>query len=342
MDTTDIKKEVAQLHKNRGRLVQVSNVEWYSLFKDEIRNSIAIEGVFTNRNDLIDVLEKNKRTDKQKAAAILGYFESASAIYEYAANQHSEGEFSLRMSDVRQIHTLLMRYEKEMGFYDGELGEFRNKRVDVTMSTFTPVNAFHVRQAMELLVKWVNHHIKKKTYTPVRLAAMAHVWFESIHPFRDGNGRSGRILLSYVLIGCGYINVAIKGVSKKDRNHYYESLEKADDDFESIHRRIEDGETFNVADVDKLIHRNHFDAFTAIVVEALKESVSRLKEVDVDRIDKEALLPLSDLSHLYGYSSDYLRNLINRGKLRGQKKGKTWYVRVKDLAEYMEQLTSDS
>ena len=341
MDITDIKGEITQLCKRRGSLIQVSNWEWYSLFKDEIRNSIAIEGVFTNRNDLIEVLEKNKRTDKQKAAAILGYFESASAIYEYAANQYREREFLLRMSDIRQIHTQLMRYEKEMGFYKGELGEFRNKRVEVTMSTFTPVNEFHVRQVMELLVKWVNHHLKKRTYTPVRLAAMAHVWFESIHPFRDGNGRSGRILLSYLLIGSGYINIAIKGVSKKDRNYYYEALEKADDDFESMHRQIEGGDKFKVADVDKLIHKDDFDEFTTIVVDSLEDSVSRLKEIDIERVDKEALLPLSDLSRFYGYSSDYLRNLINRGQLKGQKKGKTWYVRVKDLAEYAEHLKSD-
>jgi Fic family protein len=341
MDTSKIKREVARLRKKRGRLVQVSNAEWYSLFKDEIRNSIAIEGVFTNRNDLIDVLEKNKRTDKQKTAAILGYYEAASAVYEYAANQYSEGEFSLRMSDIRQIHTLLMRYEKEMGFYEGEVGAFRKKRVDVTMSTFTPINEFHVRQAVELLVNWVNHHLKKKTFTPVRLAAMAHVWFESIHPFRDGNGRSGRILLSYLLIGCGYINVAIKGVSKKDRNHYYEALEKADDDFEAMHREMENGNKFRSSDVEKRIYEKNFDEFTSIVVQSLEESVSRLKEIDIEHVDKEALLPLSDLTHMYNYSPDYLRNLINRGKLKGQKKGKTWHVRVKDLAKYIEELKSD-
>lgn len=49
-----------------------------------------------------------------------------------------------------------------------------------------------------------------------------------------------------------------------------------------------------------------------------------------------SLLPLADLARFYSYSSDYLRNLINRGKIKGQKKGKTWYVRVKDLAEYVE------
>jgi len=342
MNTDSIKKELIQLQKRRGRLIHVSNREWYSLFKDEIRNSIAIEGLFTNRTDLIKVLEQNKRTDKQKAAAIPGYFDSASTVYEYAANQYREKEFSLRMSDIKQIHTLLMRYEKEMGFYKGELGAFRNKRVDVTQSTFTPISEFYVRPAMELLVKWVGHHLNGKTYTPVRLAAMAHVWFESIHPFRDGNGRSGRILLSYMLIGCGLINVAIKGVFRKDRNYYYEALEKADDDFEAMHREIEQGKNFSVAEVDHLIHKENFDEFLSIVIDRLEDSVSRLKEVDIDHIDKEAQLPLGDLAHMYNYSPDYLRNLINHGKLKGRKKGKTWYVRVKDLAEYVESIDSDS
>ena len=116
-----------------------------------------------------------------------------------------------------------------------------------------------------------------KTYTPVRLAAMAHVWFESIHPFRDGNGRSGRILLSYLLVGCGLINIAIKGVSKEDRNHYYESLEKADDDFEKIHRQIEQGKKFSVSDVDKIIHKENFDEFVSIIVDRLEDSLLRLK-----------------------------------------------------------------
>ncbi|PIR25835.1 MAG: hypothetical protein COX62_07990 [Deltaproteobacteria bacterium CG_4_10_14_0_2_um_filter_43_8] len=338
MEASLIKKGIRELQKKSGRLIHVSNKEWYSLFKDEIRNSIAIEGIFTNRTDLIDVLEKNKRTDKQKTAAILGYFDAASTIYEYAANQYKEKEFSLRMSDIRQIHTMLMRYEKEMELYEGELGEFRNKTVEVSLSTFTPINEFYVRQAMELFVKWVSHHLKQKTYSPVRLSAMAHVWFESIHPFRDGNGRSGRILLSYILIGCGFMNIAIKGVSKEDRNRYYESLEKADDIFEKIHREIEKGKKFKISDVDKLIRKNDFDEFVSIVVERLEDSLSHLKQINVEHMNNEAQLPLSDLAHIYNYSPDYLRNLINRGKLKGTKKGKTWYVRVKDLADYTENI----
>ena len=336
-----VKKEIKQLKEARGTLIHVSNAEWYSLFKDEIRNSIAIEGVFANKTELSDVLDNNKRTDKQKSASILGYFESASAMYEYASTQYNEKEFALRMSDIKQIHTLLMRYEKQMGFYSGEIGEFRRTRAEVMQSTFTPISEFYVRPAMELLVGWVNCHLQKGVYDPVVLASMAHVWFESIHPFRDGNGRAGRILMSYILIGCGLINVAIKGISKKDRDRYYNALEQADDVFEIMHRQIEEGNNFKVEDINKRIDKKTFNEFIFIVIDRLKDSVYRLKEIDIKNIDKEAQLPLSDLSKIYNYSQDYLRNLINREKLRAEKKGKTWYVKVKDMAAYVEQLRSN-
>ena len=113
IDNIDLDQEIQSLRSRFGNFINVSNGEWYSLFKDEIRNSIAIEGVFANRQELLDVLQHNKRTNKQKAAAILGYFEAASAMYEYANNQFKENEFVLRMADIKQIHTLLMRYEKD-------------------------------------------------------------------------------------------------------------------------------------------------------------------------------------------------------------------------------------
>lgn len=334
-----IKKELTQIRRSRmDHLISVSNGEWYSLFKDEIRNSIAIEGVFANRNDLINVLENNKRTDKHKAAAILGYFESASTMYDYAANQYKEKEFLLRMSDIKQIHTLLMRYEKDMGFYSGAIGDFRNTRVEVSDSNFTPVSEFYVRPACELLIKWFNHHLKEKTYDPVVLASMAHVWFESIHPFRDGNGRAGRILLSYILIGCGFINIAIKGISKSDRNFYYDALGKADDDFEVIHREIEAGKSIQFSEVNQRVNIEKINPFLLIVVDRLKDAVSRLKKINRNEIGQDAVLPLNDLAGMYNYSQNYLRNLINRGKLKGIKRGKTWYVRVHDLAKYVDHL----
>ena len=132
------------------------------------------------------------------------------------------------------------------------------------------------------------------------------------------------------------MNIAIKAISKKDQELYYGALEKADDAFESIHRQIEQGKKFDVHHADEAIHSENFDELKEIVIDRLGDAVGCLKEMDISRINKEAELPLSDLARIYHYSADYLRNLINRGKVRGIKRGKTWYVRVQDMAEYVE------
>ncbi len=335
IEDISLKQDIQGLHNRFGNLINVTNAEWYSLFKDEIRNSIAIEGVFANRQELLDVLEHNKRTNKQKAAAILGYYEAASAMYEYANNQFKENEFVLRMADIKQIHTLLMRYEKDLGTYIGPVGDFRKNDIQVAQAAFKPINMFYVRGVMELLIKWFNESSKKKIYDDVTLSAMTHVWFETIHPFSDGNGRVGRILLSYVLIGQGLVNVAIKGISKQEREQYYNVLEKSDRCFNEIHRLIEKNKKFTPVNVNKAIKKEAFTPFIQMISGLLKEAIDRLEGGMLTNLNKEAILPLRDLTKMYNYSQDYLRNLINRGQLKAHKKGKLWYVRVHDLADYI-------
>jgi len=333
MNTKEIFEAIGLLRAKNVNFIAVSNKEWYSLFKDEIRNSIAIEGVFANRNDLLNVLEKNKRTHGAKTASILGYFEAASTIYEYAHNQYKEKEFTLRLSDIKQIHTILMKYEKQLGTYTGDLGEFRKGNIEVAQASFKPIDVFYVRKAMEVFIKWVNLKAKDSYYDPVRLAAISHVWFETIHPFRDGNGRTGRILLSYLLIGCGFINIPIKGILKSDREAYYNALEICDQCFENIHNDIEKQKPVTLVDIDRYIAQSDFVLVVDIVTKRLEESIKRLGAKTVN-LDQDALLPLRDLAHAFNYSQDYLRNLINRGGLKAQKKGKLWYVRVRDLQKH--------
>ena len=55
---------------------------------------------------------------------------------------------------------------------------------------------------------------------------------------------------------------------------------------------------------------------------------------------KDALLPLREIAKTHGYSQDYLRNLINRNNLPAQKRGKLWFVKVKDIEKYIYLLAS--
>jgi len=342
MKNMHLKKKISKLRKNKVDFINVSNTEWYSLFKDEIRNSIAIEGVFANRNDLLDVLEKNKKTDKEKTASILGYFESASSMYEYAHNQYKEKEFSLRLSDVKQIHTLLMRYEKSMGIYLGDLGAYRKGDVAVAQATFESINVHYIETAMGLWVKWVNTKLADEKYDPIAIAAISHVWFETIHPFRDGNGRVGRILLSYLLIGQGLVNVAIKGVAKTNREKYYNALEVCDDCFERMHKDIEKKKKISVKEVHAYIKNSDFGLLEKIILKRLEDSVKRLTVASINSYKGDAVLSLHELAEAYNYSQDYLRNLINRKKLKAHKDGKRWYVKVRDMKKYMDSISKDN
>ncbi len=330
-------KNIEELRKKDINLIAVSNKEWYSLFRDEIRNSIAIEGIIASRKDLLDVLERNKKTNDQKTSAILGYYEAASTVYEYAKSLFEEGEFSLRLSDLRQIHTLLMRYEKQTGSFSGKLGAYRIEDVKVLNSHFTPLKHSYLSDFMEVYIKWLNESIKKNKYGPVTLAALSHILFETVHPFRDGNGRVGRILLGFILIGLGFTNIAIKGTGKDEREKYYSAMEDGYDKFEKMLRQYERAGKINPAQIDRYAESSDVSDLENIILDCLNDNIIRLKKNLTREDGKELVVPLREASVIYGYSQDYLRNLINRKKIDAIKRGKLWYVKIQEIEKYISQ-----
>ena len=72
-------------------------------------------------------------------------------------------------------------------------------------------------------MKWViaDFEAKKSDLNSIELAAFVHAEFVRIHPFQDGNGRTARLLLNFMLMKAGYQPVIIEA---KDRPVYYESL----------------------------------------------------------------------------------------------------------------------
>ena len=72
------------------------------------------------------------------------------------------------------------------------------------------------------------HNKNKKIMHPVELAARAHYKFEKIHPFGDGNGRIGRLIIAYILRKANYPLLIIE---YKKRKSYYHALTKTEIDF---------------------------------------------------------------------------------------------------------------
>ena len=338
-DLLKIKQQLDQYRSQNQPFITVNNSEWYTLFRDEIRNSIAIEGIFTNRNELLAVLEHGRRTSDQKSAAILGYFEAANTLYEYANNLYRTGEFSVRLSDLKQIHTLLMRYEYQLETFTGILGDFRREDVAVTHSLFTPLNHTYIPEVLPVFVQWLNEQVRNPQIDMLKFVSACHVLFETIHPFRDGNGRVGRILLSYLLIGNGLVNITIKGTTKEDRDKYYHALEVGDDRIEKLMRAVESGKKLNTDLIDATIAQSDLEPLKMLLSKCVGHSFEMI-EKGMKTADSDAMISLRDAGKFFNYSQDYLRQLINRKKLLAIKHGKLWFVKVRDIEAYMKRKPS--
>ncbi|MBI2045050.1 Fic family protein [Candidatus Pacearchaeota archaeon] len=101
-------------------------------------------------------------------------------------------------------------------------GKYRNYLVRVGSYIAPHWNV--IRPTMSRIVEFVN----KSKLNPVELAARAHYKFESIHPFGDGNGRIGRLLMNHILWHAGYPMLIIE---YKKRKSYYNAFPKGQEAF---------------------------------------------------------------------------------------------------------------
>ncbi|PIV68481.1 MAG: hypothetical protein COS07_03935, partial [Candidatus Aenigmarchaeota archaeon CG01_land_8_20_14_3_00_37_9] len=83
-------------------------------------------------------------------------------------------------------------------------------------------------QKVEGLMKKFFEFSNQTELNPVELAARAHYKFEKIHPFGDGNGRIGRLIMNYILWHNGYPMLIIE---YKKRRSYYKALQRDEDGF---------------------------------------------------------------------------------------------------------------
>ncbi len=83
-------------------------------------------------------------------------------------------------------------------------------------------------QEVELLMKKFFQFLEQKNFPPVELAARAHYQFEIIHPFGDGNGRIGRLIINHILWHNGYPMIIIEYAK---RHSYYRALQRDEEGF---------------------------------------------------------------------------------------------------------------
>jgi Fic family protein len=139
------------------------------------------------------------------------------------------GGFPLSLRLIREIHGVLL--SKGRGS-DKEPGEFRRSQnwIGGTRpgnAAFVPPPPTSVQECMNDLELFLHD---ERTNLPLLIrAGLVHVQFETIHPFLDGNGRLGRLLITFLLCAAGVLRAPILYLSlyfKQHRSAYYELLDR--------------------------------------------------------------------------------------------------------------------
>ncbi|MFE3545504.1 Fic family protein [Nocardia sp. NPDC059177] len=216
---------------------------WDDIWHLEAHNSTAIEGNTLVLREVEALLEHGKAVGAKPLSdylEVLGYGEAAQWVYAQASSIDGfGGEELITVTEVRGIHEQVMRHVWESaphpqarpsegpgGFREHDIQSFAEGMkpppwVDVPARVRTwvdSVNAF----GGDLSALGADSIAPQDI--PLHLARI-HCDFENIHPFLDGNGRTGRLVLNLILVRLGFPPAII---FKRDRAKYLQALHRAD------------------------------------------------------------------------------------------------------------------
>lgn len=178
-------------------------------------NSNAIEGNTLTLRETKVVLEDGLTIEKRFVREHLDAINHHEAIH-FVDELVSKVE-DINEQNIKAIHQLVLnRIDSPAA------GAYRTANVLITGAGFVPPDHFHLREEMAGLLEW--HKSDARMLHPIDRAAQLHTRFVEIHPFKDGNGRTARLLLNLELMRDGY-PVAI--ILREDRLEYFDALEKA-------------------------------------------------------------------------------------------------------------------
>jgi len=128
------------------------------------------------------------------------------------------GKEDFNKRTLLEIHRLILK-----SIDNENAGKYRNVPVRISGSKHEPPQPYLLEKLMEDY--FVQYELQKKRVHPVLLAAEMHERLVSIHPFIDGNGRTSRLVMNFILLKHGYTVTSLKG-DLNSRISYYKALEE--------------------------------------------------------------------------------------------------------------------
>lgn len=125
---------------------------------------------------------------------------------------------------IRHLHKVLTENDPATA---GIPGDLRKTSVVIQNSKLGDFYPAHELKISDFINRYVKDSVDRKEFPDLINAAIAHYQFEAIHPFRDGNGRTGRMLIMTDLMMCGAIKFPVLNLSQyfeSNRNEYIQAL----------------------------------------------------------------------------------------------------------------------
>lgn len=213
-----------------------------------------------------------------------------------ATNHAAAVRALLQMADARSALTPATILELHRLVTDrllDEAGMWRRGAVSIRGSSLQPPPAAQVPALIDEWLAWLAG--PGGAYGPVERAAIAHHGFVAVHPFRDGNGRTGRLLLNLLLLRAGYPPALLL---QEWRLGYLEALSQAD--------------------------RGRYGPLLNLIGRAVEIGIDLYLEACDTAPPADEWLPLRELAAA-DMSAEYLALLIRKGRIEGRKRGGRWY-----------------
>lgn len=185
--------------------------------------SSQIEGTQSSLEDVLKIETEKKKKPGDDSVEVLNYIDAMN----YGLERLKNIPLSLRL--IKELHKRLMANTR--GGHKTP-GEFRtsqnwiggNDQFNIEQAIFVPPPVYEMDRALSNLEKFFHN---TETYPALIHCGIAHAQFETIHPFLDGNGRLGRLLITFLLCQQNILKTPLLYLSyylKANRSEYYDRL----------------------------------------------------------------------------------------------------------------------